>query len=218
MTASKQQIGMTLIELLIAMVLGLIIVASVIALFISMLSSTTTNLNEIRLNQELRAAMSLMTRDIRRAGYNGNAASTAGASNPFSTDASSAGAASTALNVGVGNDDVIFAYDADSDGVLGTDDEVFSYQLASNSVQFCQENTVAKITAGCTTASWQPITDPTVVSITGLTFIETDASSASGAEFKQITIELSGQWVKNTDFSRTITETIKRRNDHFDIW
>lgn len=214
MKASKQQIGMTLIELLIAMVLGLIIVASVIALFISMLSSTTTNLNEIRLNQELRAAMSLMTRDIRRAGYNGNAASTAGVSNPFSTDASSAGAASTTLNIGVGNDDVIFSYDADSDGVLGADDEVFSYQLASNSVQYCQENTVAAI-AGCT---WQSITDPAIVSITGLTFIETDASSASGAEFKQITIELSGQWVNNTDFSRTITETVKRRNDHFGSW
>lgn len=210
MKISKRQTGLTLIELMIAMVIGLIIVASVIGLFISMMSSNTTNLNEIRLNQELRAAMSLMTRDLRRAGYNGGSASVAGVSNPFSTDASSAGAASTALNIGAGDDDVIFAYDVDADGVLDSG-EVLGYQVSSNTLQLCLADSVAN----CTT--WQSLTDPDVVNITDLTFIETNASSAT-AQFKQITIELTGEWVRDSDFTRTITETIKRRNDHFDTW
>jgi prepilin peptidase dependent protein B len=210
MKISKRELGLTLIELMIAMVIGLIIVASVIGLFISMMSSNTTNLNEIRLNQELRAAMSLMTRDIRRAGYNGGSAAVAGVSNPFSTDASSAGTASTALKIGAGNDDVMFAYDVDFDGVLDNG-EVLGYQLASNTLQLCLADSVAN----CTT--WQSLTDPDVVSITGLSFTETDASSAM-AQFKQVTISLTGQWTKDSDFTRTVTETIKRRNDHFDSW
>jgi prepilin peptidase dependent protein B len=215
----KKQNGITLIELMIAMAIGLIVTAAVIALFISVLSANTTNLNEIRLNQELRAVMSLMTRDVRRAGYNGTSATNT-AVNPFSSEA---GAVSDTV-LTISGDTINFAYDADGDGVLGNgtnldnDDEVFGYRLTANTVQYCQGDATF---ANCA-SNWQALTDPSVVGITGLSFIDTivteNAGTTAEVDVRQITIALSGQWVKDTTFTRTITETIKLRNEHFADW
>ena len=82
-----KQRGFTLIELMISIVIGLIILAAVVGMFVTLIKSDNDNLKSIRLNQELRAAMSLITRDIRRAGANQNAAinsSTIPPTNPFS--------------------------------------------------------------------------------------------------------------------------------------
>jgi prepilin-type N-terminal cleavage/methylation domain-containing protein len=65
--------GFTLIELMVAILIGSMVLAAIISLFVTMIKADNDNLKAIRLNQELRAAMSLITRDIRRAGANQNA-------------------------------------------------------------------------------------------------------------------------------------------------
>ena len=67
--------GFTLVELLIASVLGMLVVGGIITVFATTVRFNSDNLQMVRLNQELRGVMSLISRDLRRAGYfflNGN--------------------------------------------------------------------------------------------------------------------------------------------------
>jgi len=60
--------GFTLIELMIAMVLGLIVIGAVLALSLSMIRANNQTIAGTRLTQELRAVAGLMSGDLRRAG------------------------------------------------------------------------------------------------------------------------------------------------------
>ncbi len=66
--------GFSLVELMIGITLGLIIISGVLGVFSSTVKNQSDNLKMSRLNQELRAVMDVMARDIRRAGYWGLAA------------------------------------------------------------------------------------------------------------------------------------------------
>ena len=61
--------GFSLIELMVAVALGLIVIGSLIALFVSISQSNASNLRSTRLTQELRAVSEVITRDLRRARF-----------------------------------------------------------------------------------------------------------------------------------------------------
>lgn len=63
-----RQLGLTLIELMISITLGLFVLSGLVYLTSSTINSNTQQLKTTRLNQELRALMHLVTRDMRRAG------------------------------------------------------------------------------------------------------------------------------------------------------
>ena len=65
----RKPTGFSLVELMISIVVGLVVVAGVISVFASAVKSHTDNLRMTRLNQELRTTMTLMTRELRRAGF-----------------------------------------------------------------------------------------------------------------------------------------------------
>jgi len=69
----KKQQGLTLIELLIALALGIIFIGGSVQIFLA--SRVTNALNEdlIRIQDNARIALDLMSRDIQMAGYNGEA-------------------------------------------------------------------------------------------------------------------------------------------------
>lgn len=69
MTRLNQQ-GFTLIELMIALTLGLIILAGVTSFIVSLLQTNSETIRNTRLNQELRAVAEIAARDIRRARSN----------------------------------------------------------------------------------------------------------------------------------------------------
>jgi prepilin peptidase dependent protein B len=124
-TKYKQR-GFTLIELMISIVIGLIVLAAVISMFVTMIKSDNDNLKSIRLNQELRAAMSLITRNIRRAGANQNAAvnsSTTPPTNPFSSLAGGTRLTITVNQQGIPNSCITYSYDA-NDG----SNELYGYR------------------------------------------------------------------------------------------
>lgn len=201
------QRGFTLIELMIAMVIGLIILTAVISMFVSMVKADNDYLKSIRLNQELRAAMSLITRDIRRAGTNQSAAvnsATTPPTNPFSV------AGGTRLTITADQQgDLIscltYSYDA-NDG----SNELFGYRLDST-------NGTVETRAGgtaCNANGWQTITDANLVNITALTFGDTTVTEL-GVNIRQITVTLSGQLRNDSTVTRTFTETVRVRNDEF---
>lgn len=63
------QRGVTLIELMIAIAIGLFITAITIKVVVDRLADDRIHIAEIRLNQNLRAAADVIARDLRRAGY-----------------------------------------------------------------------------------------------------------------------------------------------------
>jgi prepilin peptidase dependent protein B len=65
----KAQSGISIVELLIGVAIGLIVVAGGLTLLANFTNENRRLLLEARLNQDLRAAMDLVTRDIRRAGH-----------------------------------------------------------------------------------------------------------------------------------------------------
>jgi len=67
------QRGITLVELMIGLALGLFIVASASTLLLGRIREHRALLVESRLMQDLRASAELVTRDLRRAGYWGDA-------------------------------------------------------------------------------------------------------------------------------------------------
>ena len=59
--------GFSLIELMVAMVVGLIVVGAVLALVVSIMKSNRQTLQSTRLNQEMRATLAVIANDLRRA-------------------------------------------------------------------------------------------------------------------------------------------------------
>lgn len=70
-TVRARQRGLTLVEIMVAMVLGLILTAGVVQVFLG--SKNTYRVNEAlsRLQEEGRMALELLSRDVRMAGYSG---------------------------------------------------------------------------------------------------------------------------------------------------
>ncbi|MGH8030412.1 MAG: PilW family protein, partial [Arenimonas sp.] len=70
---ARRQAGFSLIEMMVALVAGMIVVAAVIAFMMSSFSSNADYVRSTRLTQELRNTLDLATRDLQRAGYDDNA-------------------------------------------------------------------------------------------------------------------------------------------------
>ncbi len=81
----KVQNGMTIIELMVGMAVGLLILLGVTTVYINTLHTSANTLGGSRLNQEMAAIMNIMVNDIRRAGYweAASAAFTTPTKNPF---------------------------------------------------------------------------------------------------------------------------------------
>lgn len=72
MSTSPQR-GFSLVEMLISLALGLIIIAGVLSFTVNSVASVGRNIGATRLMQELRGAMSVMSREIKRSGYDRDA-------------------------------------------------------------------------------------------------------------------------------------------------
>lgn len=191
-----KQNGFSLIELMIGIMLGLLVLTAVAAMLLSMVRSDADNLKGVRLSQEMRAALSLMSRDIRRAGGSAVSGPTTMATfsniNALSTLATSP---STSIT---------FFYDADWDGTLDAATETFGYRLDS------ANHTIEMLNNG---ATWTDITDSNVINITTLGFTQTCVNE-SGIFMRQVNIELSGRLTNDATTSRRMTESVKIRNDY----
>lgn len=67
--SSRRPSGVTLVELLVGLVVALIVLLALTTLYITTVRASSDALSSVRLNQDLRAAMMVITSDLRRAGY-----------------------------------------------------------------------------------------------------------------------------------------------------
>lgn len=166
---SKPDAGYTLIELLIGSAIGLVIIGAALGLFLTNLRGQADSTKLTRLNQDLRAMMDIMVRDIRRAGFVTSQPTTNQASlqdNPF-FEATTAGATTDIAILG-GGDCIVYAYNRDDDNPpLVDSNERLGFRLNGNTLQMRKYGSTNE---NCSTgAEWETITEPEV-EITAISF------------------------------------------------
>lgn len=210
--------GFSLVELMISITVGLVILAGVTTMFAHNVKAGGDTLKMARLHQELQAVMSLMTRDIKRAGYWGCASSAIGNYppcvdpgtsnfNPFALDAPS--------KFGTEPDGscITFSYDRSSDGNV-TDDERFGFRLRDGTLE------TRKSGADCGATGWEDINDTVTTEITALNFttssrnVDIDGiTGGSNIAVRTVTITLKGRLRKDTAVERTLRDRVRVHND-----
>jgi len=122
----KEQ-GFTLVELLVAMGISAIVMSSIYYTYYSQQKSYTTQDQVVAMQQNLRAAMYVMEREIRIAGYDPTSSGNFGITNIGLRDIDD--------NLDVnGNSSLEFTIDQDEDGELGGGDETVYYCIYDSPV------------------------------------------------------------------------------------
>lgn len=216
MRRSKQN-GFSLIELMVSLLIGMVVVAAVGSVAMNGLVANSANSQVLRLNQELRAAMDLMVRDVRRAGHVCNYPSIIGAGVEFKNTAT------------VESDGVALTYQyelCNADRSLAS--TVYTgYRLESGKLQTCQKS-AAKCNVGASD-DWVDLTDTNAVKINTLTFcyqpsdpdecLDEPPEDAKVTNFggqvvvKSLKVTLEGALAKNAATKRKVTEIVMVRND-----
>ena len=236
----KKQRGYSLIEIMIALIIGLIILTATISIYISTIRGSSDIVKSARLNHDLNSALALMVNDIRRSGYWGGA--TVGSdsrNNPFTQAATDLRFPSPAC--------VLYTYDADADGIVDAD-EYYGFKLNGTNIQMrlsgsstnnCNLNTDVWNTLNISEGNEQ-------IDVTNLTFKQsfkclrkrvgltdqsydipdasTCATTATNAGdplvtgdrvivTREVTIALAGRLFIDQAVTKNLTDSIKIRND-----
>lgn len=159
--SKRHQTGLTLIELLIGMLVGLIVVAGGINVFATSVRGQSENIKLTRLNQDMRAMMDIMVRDIRRAGFvtDDPANNAALQNNPFFDDLTTG--ATTDIAIYDSGSCIVYAYNRNNDNPpVVNDEERFGFRLNNDGeLEMRRDGTTNE---NCTNGDWQPITEPDV--------------------------------------------------------
>jgi type IV pilus assembly protein PilW len=190
----KRSRGVTLIEMLVGLLVGLVVVAAAGSVYISTFRGQTGNTKLVRLNQDLRAMMDIMARDIRRAGFVTNDPITNFSSlqtNPFFSGTED-------LAIYNSGNCIVYSYNKDNDSPPVVDNnERFGFRKTGTELQMRTSGTT---NANCTDGSWETITEPQV-EITGLTF----APSSSTLNSTSMSIDTDGDGCLDGDDADPIT-------------
>ena len=133
---SNHQAGVSLVELMIGSAVGLIVIAATVATYIAIARSGSEILASAKLNAELRAAMDMMVRDIRRAGsWTATLSSREDGANPFTRRT---GGLITDINIFDSGKVIEFSYNG---SFLGSaNGTVFGYRVDDKAIKTLQCN------------------------------------------------------------------------------
>lgn len=209
--------GLSLIEFLIGVLISLVVALGAIAFFSGTSKTSGQLLKTVRLENELENALSLMVKDIRRAGYSANAAAQVGTgvNNDFMEGAVDISTPTASC--------ILFSYDLNSDGLLpalgaSNSDERFGYRLNSQTIE-ARATTDANF--DCNSGSWEPLTAIQLVSVTALSFTLTTTNTALSSPYtgsvrvRSVAITITGNLVSEPSVSRTVSSQVRVRNDKY---
>ncbi|MDN7124608.1 prepilin-type N-terminal cleavage/methylation domain-containing protein [Pseudidiomarina sp. 1APP75-32.1] len=200
----RQQKGLSIVELMITISLGLLLMAALTAVFANTLGVNARSLKLSQLQEEATAIMDLMVGDLRRTGYRGDAAALiydpTNASVAFNDTIVIGNYAGEELN-----SCILFSYDADSDGVHDGASEAFGYRVVAGRIQRRQSS------AGCTATGWQNLTTNEMIEVTDLDFTLTEQMFSLVNE-QQVTVVLQVAMPEDNDINRVLATEVVIRN------
>jgi len=205
---------------MVSLVIVLIVATVTIKIEANVFESNGRSINMIQLTQQMRSAIQLISRDIRRAGYNDDALARF-----LSTQAVSSGVTMGALDANGAANCLQVSYD-DLDG--SAKNVVYRLRVVSE-VGRIAANFGA--TATCDTSiadtGWVDITDPLVVSVTSLDFVHNNqltdiAENLSDGNtiqvgLEQISVTIDASLRGNNNVSRSITNEVQIRNQYLTV-
>ena len=211
------QRGFSLVELLVATAVGLVLTTWAISMFVTSLGNNRKLITEAQVNQNLRAAADLITREVRRAGYWGHSIAGTRTSSTGSTTTPNPYRAITATAGTIGYD---FSRDASENDTLDTNEQ-FAFQLSGGVIQMRTD---------AATPTWVNVTDPNTVTITDFTVTDTSAAALPLGNACSITcsagtpncptttvrsyrISITGTSTKDSAVTRTLETKVRARND-----
>ena len=156
----KKQTGFTLMEILIALLLGLIVVGGALSVYISTIKGSSDTVKSADLNHDLDSAMQIMINDIRRAGFWGGAVAGSNANNnPFTASTTKVQIFNHTDANGVTHPSgcILYSYDANANGTVDNT-EFYGFRLDRNAIWMRMTGTT---TANCNDGNWAAITDDT---------------------------------------------------------
>jgi type II secretory pathway component PulJ len=229
---------------MIALVLGLIVILGLERIFVASFRVNAQTINVTNLNQQLRATMEAMTRDIRRTGYWAGSLidiSENEQTNPFIGVALfDTVADNNEVGNGVAAQCITYGYDRDNDGLTSDANEWrgFRFNAADNTVEVKTsglqshvfdpaDDTVDGSCAATGAGVWTDFIDPDRVVIDSLTFtldeqevIIDDECPDAVTEFvvfvRDIDIVLTAHLESDPSITRTLRDSVRIRNDRID--
>lgn len=219
----NRQQGMSLMEVLIAMSVGMVVVASMVALMANTLRSTARIVNMTKLADDLRTTMQMMTRDVRRSSYNANSMFCYANTNCRSAvDATVAGD----ITINGGNDCFTFLTDRDHDGD-STNNSAGGFRRVISSgvgvIEMWTGNAAPDCSVAAGTAGWVQITNPENMDIfvfsvdDNLSYTEVILNDGLGnilsEKVRKIRMNMRGRLVVDNSIVRRIEDVISVRND-----
>jgi len=186
----KNQQGLTLIEIMISLLLGLIVIGATITIYITTIKSSSDTISAARLNHDLESTMSLMLNDIKRAGYSGGAIIEFDSrDNPFTngtvTDiqihtivntTTVTAAITTAANL-PGNC-ILYSYDSNGNGVV-EDNERYGFRLIGSSIDIRKTGT-SNSDCSNTAGTWEEFITGDTLNITNFQISFLPVGTATG--------------------------------------
>lgn len=217
----RMQRGFSLMEVLVATSISLVVTAAMVGLMINSLSNTSRVVKMTKLTDDMRIALQMMTRDVRRSNYSADAVLCF--ANP---DCARDGTVAWSGDVQIAQqgDCFIFQLDRDFDGDMTENAAGAFRRVVQNGVGLIEMWTGESV-PDCAAAgsNWAAITDPNDIEIT--TFSVDDALSydevifvdPEGNEFTQkvrkIRLSLSGRLNADETITREIEDVVKLRNN-----
>lgn len=192
--------GFTLIELMIALTLGLAVVAGAASISVTVYHSQQMLLNGLLMEQEVNRITALITYHLSASGFHGNAR------NVLFSEKKKAHAFIAFNEVSQHPDEplqscLLFAVDANNNGVLDTSpgDERKGFRLRNNALEMRIDGKT------CSQTGWQDLTQSTLVSVKELTFTQNSYDHGTSLHI-DLTLALTAQpqIMRTTHFSTVL--------------
>jgi prepilin peptidase dependent protein B len=215
--AHRRASGISMVELLVGLAVGLFIAAAGVTLMAGNLRENRALMLESRLMQDLRTATDVITRDLRRAGYWGGAvaavqvpAGTAGPANPYAALAPSAAA----------SDAVSFAFSRDTAENHSLDsNEQFGFRLRRGVIEM-------QLGSG----NWQALTDANTIVVSEFRVEPTvqeidlasqctsactagDANCPPRQQVRSLSVAIAARSTADASVQRSLNSSVRLRND-----
>jgi type II secretory pathway component PulJ len=219
----KAQLGAGLMEVMVAMSISLVVTASMVALMSNSLSSTTRIIKMTKLADDMRVAMQMMTRDVRRSSYNANSMFCY-ANDDCATDGAITAAGD--ITIADSNDCFTFLMDRDHDGD-STEDDAGGFRRVTSGGVGVIEMWTGDASPDCDAAAgslgWVQITNPDNMDIFAFTVdanlsytqvIQDDgAGNTLSQRVRKVRVNLQGRLVMDNTIVRRVEDVINVRND-----
>lgn len=219
----KRQTGASLMEVMIAMSLSLVVTASMIALMANSLRNTSRIIQMTQLTDDLRVAMQMMSRDVRRSSYNANSMFCYA-----NFDCGSDGAITAAADITINNANncLTFLMDRDHDGD-STEDNAGGFRRVTSSgvgvIEMWTGNNTPDCSAAAGASGWEQITNPANMDIfafnvdDNLSYTQVISDDGAGTTVSQkvrkVRMDLRGRLVVDNTVTRRLEDVIAVRND-----